>query len=367
VATVVAIISAAVALIDRRAPKKNVLSLPRIILLAALTQAAALGAGGLCGAWVNVACALVAGLCGFVALSARGPRTECAAVSSFASMAWWGRVVVETRLSSSTLGGNVEESTTSPPTPRRRLAEPLLAAERRPRLAPPALLLFLLEAMPSMDPTLGNVEYWLLFARKPCATPLLSLASVAASLLACGAYGLRKGAQNDRAWVALTTFLSALASVPRAGLNLLRPLGVKTGGQRQLWGLGRIDVVLLTKRLASFFGEGAVLASSTFALRLAAQVPGVTRGRTYGALLSLFDAGGAASAALSAALASGVAYGVWDGLARLVYICAAVAVHRWACCALWGDPRATAARTRRRRQAHWGPNSSGFCVLFSPI
>lgn len=55
-------------------------------------------------------------------------------------------------------------------------------------------------------------------------------------------------------------------------------------------------------------------------------MPGVTRSRTYGALLSLFDAGGAASAALSAALASGEAYGVWDGLARLVYICAAVAV-----------------------------------------
>ena len=101
-----------------------------------MTQAAALGAGGLCSAWVNVGCSLVAGLCGFLALSVRGPRAE--------------------------------------------LSAPLLEEEeeRKPRLGPPALLLFALEAMPSMGPTLTNVEFWLLFARRPCAPPLLSLAAV---------------------------------------------------------------------------------------------------------------------------------------------------------------------------------------------
>ena len=61
--------------------------------------------------------------------------------------------------------------------PRTELAAPLIEEEeeRRPRLGPPALLLFALEAMPSMGPTLANVEFWLLFARRPCAPPLLSL------------------------------------------------------------------------------------------------------------------------------------------------------------------------------------------------
>ena len=55
-----------------------------------------------------------------------------------------------------------------------------------------------------MGPTLTNVEFWLLFARRPCAPPLLSLASVAASLVACGAYGFRRS-ENDRLWLAATT------------------------------------------------------------------------------------------------------------------------------------------------------------------
>ena len=94
-----------------------------------MTQAAALGAGGLCSAWVNVGCSLVAGLCGFLALSVRGPRAE--------------------------------------------LSAPLLEEEeeRKPRLGPPALLLFALEAMPSMGPTLTNVEFWLLFARRKISLP----------------------------------------------------------------------------------------------------------------------------------------------------------------------------------------------------
>ena len=93
-------------------------------------------------------------------------------------------------------------------------------------------------------------------------------------------------------------------------------VGTSEGGRRKLWGLGRVDVVLVTKCLASFFGEAATLASSTYALRLAARVPGANRARTYGVLLSLFDAGGACGAALSAALARHVVYGVWLGHAR---------------------------------------------------
>ena len=138
----VAFVSSVVALGDRGVSTKKVSRLPRLVLFAAIAQAAALGAGGLCSAWINVGCALVAGLCGFLALSVRGPRAE--------------------------------------------LAAPLIEEEeRRPRLGPPALLLFALEAMPSMGPTLTNLEFWLLFARRPCAPPLLSLASVAASLVAC--------------------------------------------------------------------------------------------------------------------------------------------------------------------------------------
>ena len=67
------------ALGDRRAPKKKVSRLPRVVPFAAIAQAVALGAGGLCGAWVNVACALIAGLCGFMALAARKRPTELAA------------------------------------------------------------------------------------------------------------------------------------------------------------------------------------------------------------------------------------------------------------------------------------------------
>ena len=89
-------------------------------------------------------------------------------------------------------------------------------------------------------------------------------------------------------------------------------VGTSEGGRRKLWGLGRVDVVLVTKCIASFFGEAATLASSTYALRLAARVPGANRARTYGVLLSLFDAGGACGAALSAALARHVVYGVWE-------------------------------------------------------
>ena len=100
-------------------------------------------------------------------------------------------------------------------------------------------------------------------------------------------------------------------------------VGTSEGGRRKLWGLGRVDVVLVTKCIASFFGEAATLASSTYALRLAARVPGANRARTYGVLLSLFDAGGACGAALSAALARHVVYGVWehaplDGARRVV-------------------------------------------------
>ena len=76
-------------------------------------------------------------------------------------------------------------------------------------------------------------------------------------------------------------------------------VGTSEGGRRKLWGLGRVDVVLVTKCIASFFGEAATLASSTYTLRLAARVPGANRARTYGVLLSLFDAGGACGAALS--------------------------------------------------------------------
>ena len=36
-------------------------------------------------------------------------------------------------------------------------------------------------------------------------------------------------------------------------------VGTSEGGRRKLWGLGRVDVVLVTKCLASFFGEAAVL------------------------------------------------------------------------------------------------------------
>ena len=179
--------------------------------------------------------------------------------------------------------------------------------------------------MPSMGPTLTNVEFWLLFSRKPCAPPLLSLASVAASLVACGAYGFRRS-ESDRLWLAATTATSTLAALPRAGLALLRPLGASAGGRRKLWGLGRVDVVLVTKCIASFFGEAATLASSTYALRLAARVPGANRARTYGVLLSLFDAGGACGAALSAALARHVVYGVWEHVPRLVMVCSALAV-----------------------------------------
>ena len=50
-------------------------------------------------------------------------------------------------------------------------------------------------------------------------------------------------------------------------------VGTSEGGRRKLWGLGRVDVVLVTKCIASFFGEAATLASSTYALRLAARVP----------------------------------------------------------------------------------------------
>ena len=45
-------------------------------------------------------------------------------------------------------------------------------------------------------------------------------------------------------------------------------VGTSEGGRRKLWGLGRVDVVLVTKCIASFFGEAATLASSTYALRL---------------------------------------------------------------------------------------------------
>ena len=103
-------------------------------------------------------------------------------------------------------------------------------------------------------------------------------------------------------------------------------VGTSEGGRRKLWGLGRVDVVLVTKCLASFFGEAATLASSTYALRLAARVPGANRARTYGVLLSLFDAGGACGAALSAALARHVVYGVWEHVPRLVMVCSALAV-----------------------------------------
>jgi len=132
----VALVSSVVAFGDRRAPKKKVSRLPRVVLFAAIAQAATLGAGGLCSAWINVGCALAAGLCGFLALSVREPRSE--------------------------------------------LAAPLIEEERKPRLGPPALLLFALEAMPSMGPTLTNVEFWLLFARKPCAPPLLSRKNITA-------------------------------------------------------------------------------------------------------------------------------------------------------------------------------------------
>ena len=103
-------------------------------------------------------------------------------------------------------------------------------------------------------------------------------------------------------------------------------VGTSEGGRRKLWGLGRVDVVLVTKCIASFFGEAATLASSTYALRLAARVPGANRARTYGVLLSLFDAGGACGAALSAALARHVVYGVWEHVPRLVMVCSALAV-----------------------------------------
>ena len=53
---------------------------------------------------------------------------------------------------------------------------------------------------------------------------------------------------------------------------------------------------------------------------------GAARARTYGALLSLFDAGGACGAALSAALARHVVYGVWEHVPRLVMVCSALAV-----------------------------------------
>ena len=103
-------------------------------------------------------------------------------------------------------------------------------------------------------------------------------------------------------------------------------VGTSEGGRRKLWGLGRVDVVLVTNCIASFFGEAATLASSTYALRLAARVPGANRARTYGVLLSLFDAGGACGAALSAALARHVVYGVWEHVPRLVMVCSALAV-----------------------------------------
>ena len=103
-------------------------------------------------------------------------------------------------------------------------------------------------------------------------------------------------------------------------------VGTSEGGRRKLWGLGRVDVVLATKCLASFFSECATLAASTYALRLAARVPGANRARTYGVLLSLFDAGGACGAALSAALARHVVYGVWEHVPRLVMVCSALAV-----------------------------------------
>ena len=70
-----------------------------------------------------------------------------------------------------------------------------------------------------------------------------------------------------------------------------RPYAIAATPPRKLWGLGRVDVVLATKCLASFFSECATLAASTYALSLAARVPGANRARTYGALLSLFDAG----------------------------------------------------------------------------
>ena len=95
-----------------------------------------------------------------------------------------------------------------------------------------------------------------------------------------------------------------------------RPYAIAATPPRKLWGLGRVDVVLATKCLASFFSECATLAASTYALSLAARVPGANRARTYGVLLSLFDAGGACGAALSAALARHVVYGVWLGHAR---------------------------------------------------
>ena len=103
-------------------------------------------------------------------------------------------------------------------------------------------------------------------------------------------------------------------------------VGTSEGGRRKLWGLGRVDVVLVTKCIASFFGEAATLASSTYTLRLAARVPGANRARTYGVLLSLFDAGGACGAALSAALARHVVYGVWEHVPLLVMVCSALAV-----------------------------------------
>ena len=89
-------------------------------------------------------------------------------------------------------------------------------------------------------------------------------------------------------------------------------------------GLLRVRLELCV--VESFFGEAVTLASSTYALRLAARVPGANRARTYGVLLSLFDAGGACGAALSAALARHVVYGVWEHVPRLVMVCSALAV-----------------------------------------
>ena len=148
----------------------------------------------------------------------------------------------------------------------------------------------------------------------------MSLASVAASLVACGAYGFRS--ENDRlGWRPDGGgALASAAGGPRS------PTAARDRAADENLGLGRVDVVLVTKCIASFFGEAATLASSTYALRLAARVPGANRARTYGVLLSLFDAGGACGAALSAALARHVVYGVWEHVPRLVMVCSALAV-----------------------------------------
>lgn len=193
--------------------------------------------------------------------------------------------------------------------------------------AAPALLVFALNAAPSADVQVSNLELYLFLDRKPCYLPYAELVAAAASLASCAAYAISEPTHWLRSSLVAASVASAAAGLVYAPLSRAEPFGVGSGEVCVVSWMcfGRLGYDVLARALDGFFGELALLARTTLVLRAALSLSRTApRSVAYGALLALSDAAASVSGWIAAPLVTRarITYGDFRRLPWLLDVCA---------------------------------------------